>query len=167
MKKITFILDKVVNAGAALSGVIIFVMTLAISYETIMRYFFNKSLLGINELTCYGLLWFTMLGSAWVLRNDKHIRIDVVLAFIKGRPKIILQIVISIICIIAMAMLTYYSGKEVYKEYLKHSYMYSVLELPKYLVMLIMPVGFCMLVYEFVRKLSRFITILNDKSQWD
>lgn len=152
MKTILSVLDKIVDIAAYLAGCLLFIMILMISFETIQRYFFNHTLMGATELTEYGLLWFTLLGSAWVLRNDKHIRIDVVLVLLKGKHKIALEFAINLLCLVVIGIVVYYSGKEVYKEYVKQSYMYSVLELPKYLIMMVMPVGFFMLFYEFLKK---------------
>lgn len=162
MKSILWALDKIVDFGAYLAGLLLLIMILVISLETVLRYFFNHTMMGVTELTEYGLMWFTLLGAAWVLRYDRHISIDVVKGLLKGKQKIAFELAINLLCLIIVGVVVYYSGKEVIKEYIKHSYMYSVLELPKYLIMLALPIGFFMLFYEFLKKVcSKLEVLLN------
>lgn len=162
MKIILSVLDRMVDIGAYLAGMILFIMIMVISLETVLRYFFNHTMMGVTELTEYGLMWFTLFGAAWVLRYDRHISIDVVRSLLHGKQKIALELAINLLCLAVVGVVVYYSGKEVLKEYAKQSYMYSVLELPKYLIMMAIPIGFLMLFYEFLKKVCNRLHALLD-----
>lgn len=164
MKKITKFMDKIVDIGAVITGLIILTVTLLVSLETILRYFWNISFLGTTELTEYGLLWLTLAGATWVLRQDMHLKIDVLSLFLKEHNQILLSLICNAICLIVVLMVFVFGCSEVIMEYCKQGYMYSILELPKALVMSIIPIGFFMLAYEFWKKLYREAKALLSKS---
>lgn len=163
MKIIIKILDKIVDIGAIFTGVVILAVTLLVSTETVLRYFWNISFAGTNELTEYALLWLTLAGATWVLKQDMHLRIDVLSLFLNNRQKIRLDMLCNIICLVVVALVFIFGFKEVMVEYYAKGYMYSVLELPKTLVMSIIPVGFFMLAYEFAKRIYRNVTALTAK----
>lgn len=163
MKIIIKIMDKIVDIGAIFTGVVILAVTLLVSAETVLRYFWNISFAGTNELTEYALLWLTLAGATWVLRQDMHLRIDVLSLFLNNRQKIRLEMLCNIVCIIVVLLVFFFGFREVMVEYVARGYMYSVLELPKALVMAIIPIGFFMLAYEFAKRIYRNVTELSAK----
>ena len=52
-----------------------------------MRYFLNRPLVWVLELTEYALLWVTFLGAAWLLRQGGHVQVDVIVDFMSRRWK--------------------------------------------------------------------------------
>ena len=52
-------------------------ITFAITYDVIVRYVFNDTLLWLNDVTGYLLAALTFLGGAYVMSRDGHTRVDI------------------------------------------------------------------------------------------
>ncbi|MES1950525.1 tripartite AtP-independent periplasmic transporter subunit DctQ [Salinisphaera sp. S4-8] len=59
-----------------LCALVIVAMALSVTYEVASRYFFGRPTIWVTELASYFLVAVTFLGAAWTLRNDGHIRMD-------------------------------------------------------------------------------------------
>jgi TRAP-type C4-dicarboxylate transport system permease small subunit len=53
-------------------------------------------------------LWLTLIGSYLVARQDTHLKVEAFTDFLKGKPKLWLQLFINLVSVICAAILTYY-----------------------------------------------------------
>ena len=63
------------------------VMTVLVSVEVILRYFFGKSLYITEELTRYLMVWVVFLGSSLAVRDNSHISIEILVNRFEGRAR--------------------------------------------------------------------------------
>jgi len=83
---------------AELSGWIIVLMMLSISYDVIMRYFFKAPTTWSFEVSRYMLIMVVFLGGGWALPADGHVSVDIVtdkLSRKKQKAFIIVSTIIS------------------------------------------------------------------------
>ena len=69
-----------VHGLSVLAVVIIAAMTIGISAEVILRLFSFPSIVGMIELTEYGLFVSTFFVAPYLLRTNEHIRVDIVMS---------------------------------------------------------------------------------------
>jgi TRAP-type C4-dicarboxylate transport system permease small subunit len=69
-----------VSALSVLAVTIIAAMTIGISAEVILRMFSFPSIVGMIELTEYGLFVSTFFVAPYLLRTNEHIRVDIVMS---------------------------------------------------------------------------------------
>ena len=62
--------DRFLDVSPVISGIIIVLIMLAVCANVIMRYFLNRPIVGIDEISEYLLLFITFIGSAWLLREE-------------------------------------------------------------------------------------------------
>lgn len=55
---------------------VILVMALSVTYEVVVRYVFGRPTIWVTEVSSYMLVAVAFLGAAWTLRNDGHIRME-------------------------------------------------------------------------------------------
>ena len=103
--KIWSALDRAITAMMALGAAIIIIDMLAVSVDVILRYSIGFTYTGLFELTEYSLLWITFLATAWLLKINGHIRLDLILDRLNPRRKLITNIVTSVNCEIMMGFL--------------------------------------------------------------
>jgi TRAP-type C4-dicarboxylate transport system permease small subunit len=85
MAALSALYGRVLTACGIASAVVILAMTLLIVCDVALRNFFGIVIRGSVELTEYGLFLSAMMATPWLLREGRHIRIDVVLARLPAR----------------------------------------------------------------------------------
>ena len=78
MKRLWMVFDRIMLCSAVVAGFLLLLITLFVSYSVTLRYMRYNPPIWILQFTEYALLWVTFLGSAWLLRQEKHIRIGFV-----------------------------------------------------------------------------------------
>jgi TRAP-type mannitol/chloroaromatic compound transport system permease small subunit len=87
MRRILSVVDLVSTwVGKGVSVLTLFV-ALAIVYEIFMRYAFVKPTVWASESTAFACGLVYLLGGAWTLLEDKHVRIDMVYAKVSPRGR--------------------------------------------------------------------------------
>lgn len=90
LKIIDYILTKVIEVFLAITFIAIFIM---VFYQIILRYVFSTSLFGTAEVYTMLFTYSAALGSALMMRNREHIKIDIFINRIPRKPaKVILTI---------------------------------------------------------------------------
>jgi TRAP-type C4-dicarboxylate transport system permease small subunit len=152
------IFDKILTALMVLACALVILDTLAVTVDVILRYSLGMTWTGLFEITEYSLLWITFLSTAWILRVDGHIRVDLVLTHFNPRRRAIVNIVTSIFCIILLCILTWYSVKINLNDYQTGRYISSILQPVKWPIEIIIPVGYFLLLIELLRKTYGYLT---------
>jgi C4-dicarboxylate transporter DctQ subunit len=157
MKHFFRIFDHILNVMAFLAGLILVFIMVSVGLEVIMRYFFNRPLMWVTEVTECLLLYITFLGSAWLLREEGHVKVDILLNRLKPRAAAFLGIIGSLVGIFVSIIMTVY-GLSVTWDYFKRGiYTPTAMEIPVSAILLIIPLGSFILSVQFLRRTGRFI----------
>src|SRR5688572_32637383 len=70
------LLDVVIDAFALVAVLILVALVACIGLEVVMRYFFGQPTRWVNEFSEYALLWLAFLAAPWVLREDAHVKVE-------------------------------------------------------------------------------------------
>jgi C4-dicarboxylate transporter DctQ subunit len=162
LDKLQKLFDATVVCGAFVSGVIFGLVTLFLCIDTFMRYFFNRPITGVLECTEYGLLFFTLLSAAWLLKRDKHVRMDLVISKLKPIKRAAINAVTSILGAIVCGIITYYGILVVIERFKSGQRFPSTLEPLSYPLMSVIPVCFFLLFIQFC--LSALRSLADAKS---
>jgi C4-dicarboxylate transporter DctQ subunit len=155
------IFDKIITALMVLGAALILVDTLAVSFDVILRYSLGLTWTGLFEIMEYSLLWITFLSAAWILKIDGHIRVDLLLDRLRPRRRAITNTVASIICLILLGILTWYSAKLTLNHYQMGTYISSILQPVKWPIDIIIPIGYFLLFIVLLRKTYGYLTSLK------
>lgn len=78
MRKLTLIIDAIsIWTGKAISWLIFFVVIFVL-YEILMRYVFHRPTLWVSESMVFGSGLTYVLGAAWALQDNRHVKIDMI-----------------------------------------------------------------------------------------
>lgn len=157
LKRVTSIFDQGNNVLAFFASILIIVMMLIVVYEIFIRRFLNSPTIWTAEVTRYILLWITFLSAAWLLREEGHVKMDILLDRLNPRAQSILNIITSSICTIICLIITWYAGKVTWDQLQSGFLMPGLWSPPKWPIMAIIPVGFFLLFVQFMRRTYRFI----------
>jgi TRAP-type C4-dicarboxylate transport system permease small subunit len=159
MKGLLKIFDRCLNFLSSLAGVILIFIMLSVCLEVIMRYFFNRPLIWVTEVTECLLLYITFLGTAWLLREDGHVRVDIMLNRLRPRVAAFLGIVNSVIGSFVALVLTWYGAIVMWDKFQRNVYTPSIMEIPIAAIIVIIPVGSIMLLTQFILRTTKFVRI--------
>ncbi len=150
--RVGHIFDRILDIAAALTMIMVIFIMLAVSTAVTMRYFGGGSLTWVVDVSSIILLHITFLGAAWLLRSDGHIKVDLVINRLNSRHQSFLNLSTSLIAVLIFAFITWYSAKSTWAYYLAGDYMPGLLQIPKWLVIDIIPIGSFLLFIQSLRR---------------
>ncbi len=108
--------DKFADILGYISATILILMTLNVFYDVIMRYFFKTGSIAFQELEwhLFGLLF--LIGISYTLKEDGHVRVDVIYDNLSAKKKAIINIVGTVVFLIPFALLIAFGSIEFVKE---------------------------------------------------
>jgi C4-dicarboxylate transporter DctQ subunit len=151
--KLSKIFDTILTVTAYLSGSLIVIMMLSISYEVVMRYFFNSPTIWVIDFSGYMQYAVVLLGAAWVLKNDGHSKIDVISNRFQGKKRLILSLLTCSIGLIACGLFFWKGLEATWGAYQRSEFLYRDVEVPTALLLVFFPLGFSMLFIQFAREI--------------
>ena len=157
MKKLSVIFDRVLSSLAGIAAVLIGVACISVCVEIIARYFLNRPQAWVFETTEYILLWVTFLATAWVLRKEGHVRIDILVDQLNPRGQVLVSIITSIIGAIACLVVSWYGVRVAWTYYKQGIIIPKTLQLPQSPILAIIAVGSFLLFIQFLRRTYRYL----------
>ena len=142
--------DCIVDGGAAISGIILGLVTVLVCIDIVMRYFFNKPIQGALESSEYGLLFLTLLAATWLVRKDKHVRMELLIHELKPVTQAYVNGITSILCVLISGFITYYGVLVVIDRFRTGHRLTTTLEPLSYPLMSIIPLCFFLLIIQFI-----------------
>ena len=140
---------------AWIAGVLTVLMMLAIVYSVFMRFFFNQPQPAIIELSGYMLLYITFLGAPWLLRQDGHVRVDIMIDYLKPQARATILGVTSIIGTLVSLVIVIWGTVITADLFKRDVTVTNILETPQWLLMVIIPIGGLFLTVEFIVKATQ------------
>lgn len=150
--KLSAIFDRTIDLLAALGAAVIAFMTIIVCWDVIGRYFIGSGPLWVLEVTEYGLLWFTLLASAWVLKGERHVKIDILLLSLHPKTRALFNMVTSVLATAACLIVVWYSTGVVWEYIQSGERLPSEVRPYKFIPYLILPIGFLFLFIQFIRR---------------
>ncbi len=152
LRKFDLIADRAVFLPALLGIAILIFLLLGITADIILRYFFSCPIYWMLEVCTYCLLGLTLSSSAWVLKEEGHVKIDVVFNRLNPRTQSLLNITTSIFGAIIFLIITFYGVKVTYYHFQIGWYAATLLRPPTWPMFACIPVGSLLLSIQFLRR---------------
>lgn len=149
---------------AKLSGWIVFVMMLTITYDVGMRYLFRKPTTWSFEVNTYMLIAVVFLGGAWTLPAGGHVAVDIITERLKPAKKAILGVITSLMAMFYLAIFAITAFKFTYDAWANNIKSTQYLEWPLWPMRSFLLIGAVLLFFEFSFKLIRNIQVLKQKN---
>jgi len=167
MKKISrfwTVFDNILNIMAAIGMIILIFMMLVVCYEVVTRYFFGRGTVWVIEFSEYALLYITFLGTAWVLRREGHVEMDLITIRLNQNTQIIVKGVVSVLSALLCLAFTWF-GAVVALDHLRRGMQQPTLVAPPdFPLLVVIPIGFFLLFIQFLRRAYKYL-ILKDLAE--
>ncbi len=149
--------DFIIEFLAYLAGIILLVITFAVTGSALVRYLGFRAPIWTLQYTEYGLLWFTFLGAAWLLREGGHISIDTVISRLYAKSRRKVEIIDDIFGFIVSIIIFWFGTLHTIDLYQRGIMEVKGVIVPKFPFFLIIPLGGLTLSIQFVRNFLKKI----------
>ena len=150
-------LDRMIKALSWLGGLVaalaLAVLSISVIWEVIARGVFRSPTIWSMEISTYGIAAICFLGLGWVLRQGRHLEIDLVVARLSERLRQRIGIATDAFCVAFCALLVWYGVNFVDVSYIIGSVSVSELRVPQWIPQLTLPIGFALLFLEFIARI--------------
>src|SRR5258706_10150385 len=138
------------NLFGAIAIAILAASGILICIDVLMRYAFNRPLLGSIEIIEYALVYITFLGASWAVPRGAHIDIDVC---VQAMPKFwqrVCAFLSNFISLGVAIVLMVFGASVTWTSYMRGAFKPTTLEIPTWIVLLIIPIGSALLAARFL-----------------
>ena len=146
-------LDKVCQLCAVIGALLLLFVTFSIAYSIVTRQMGLGSPIWIFQFNEYALLWVTFLGTAWLLAEDKHVHICLLTNVLGKRINKVLDILHNLVGFGLCGVLAWYGFFSTQNHLARNVIDTQAVDVPKWLILSIIPLGFVLLSLQFLRKL--------------
>ncbi|MEE4363971.1 MAG: TRAP transporter small permease [Desulfotignum sp.] len=145
-------IDKLLGIMAFFAGVLLLFVTFSISYTIFSRITGLSSPLWVLQCNEYALLWITFLGTAWVLKRDKHVSIDLVTGRLSPKKQSWFRLFHSLLGMLLCLVFLWYGTRVTIEQFQRGVVDVQAVDVPKYIILMVIPIGFFALVLQFARQ---------------
>ena len=144
-------LDRLTNILAILAGVYLVWIFLAIVFQVVARSFFLYGSSHIFTFIEYGLLYITMAGAPWLVREKGHVYIEILTAAVSEQVRPILSRAVVGLVILICVIITYYGIEVTIRAFVRDEMDMRSLDMPRWMLMISMPICFGLMSLQFLR----------------
>lgn len=143
--------DALLYAMAALAGAVLVWLMVAVVGSVAMRNAGLQPFAWLFTSTEYGMLYLTMLGAPWLVRERGHVHIELLTAALPPRAGRVLSRAVAALCVLVSAVLAWKGAELVATNIARNDYDVRAYFFPRWLLTIAFPLSFGMMAIEFAR----------------
>lgn len=105
LKKLERSFDRFADIIGNLTAIAMVLMILNVFYDVIMRYFFRSGSIAMQEMEWHLFSVIILLGIAYTLKEDGHVRVDIIYDKLSARKKALINMLGTVFFILPIAIL--------------------------------------------------------------
>jgi TRAP-type transport system small permease protein len=155
MPKLSRLYGRVLDALVATACLLLLGLTFIIGADVLLRNIGAGGIAPANELSEDALYLITLLAAPGLLRQGRHIRVDIVLRLLPPQAGWAIEWVSDAIGLVCCLYFVWYGAKAALDSFMSGSLSIKTLILPEWWLLAPMPVAFALLALEFVFRMHR------------
>lgn len=156
-KRFWTVFDVALNVMTFVAGVLLLLIMLTISANVALRYIFHRPVGWSIEVSLYLLIFIAFLVIAWVLREEGHVKMDIVTLMLKESMRDLVDTITSAINTVISIIITFAAAKVTWDLYESDYFTPTILMMPKWIFVAIIAFGFFMLSIQFMRRTHGYL----------
>ena len=149
-RALTVVENVVASAALAAAAAIAIV-------AVVLRYAFNYLIFWSEEAVIYLVLLSVFVGAVITLRHDEHVRVDLLPVLLKGRARLAVQVLATLLTLVYLAVLGTYGWLLLFEPATRDT-VTPALKLPLWVVYFALPLGFTLMFLRTLEVLFRQLT---------
>jgi C4-dicarboxylate transporter, DctQ subunit len=151
-----------VNAMAWLAGLLMAGMMVSICVDVIVRNMGFQSSAHLFTFTEYALLMVPCLGAPWLVREKGHVYVEIFLMSVGERFRRVMTFAVGLGCVLVCGLIAWYGFDVTWTNYVRSDVDVRSMDMPRWMVVIFIPIGFLMMGIEFLRLLIKGESVLGD-----
>jgi len=152
MKRLGASFDRLLTYFSVVGMSLIAGIMLLVVAKVAMRYFFNNPIVWVIDITEYAMLFITFLGTAWLLKKEGHVIMDLLLDRLNRKGRHMAIVITSVAAATTCFIITWY-GVVVGLDWYNINYFYQgALDIPAFYLEAVIPVGMLLVAIQFMRR---------------
>jgi TRAP-type C4-dicarboxylate transport system permease small subunit len=147
--------DALIFGMAALAAFLMAAMMVVICLDVLLRNLGYQSSAHFFTFTEYALLMVPCMGAPWLVREKGHIYVEILLMTFGPRARARMTVAIGVACIALCLVLAWYGFGIAWQDFVQSEKDVRSLDMPRWMVVVWIPVGFLLMAVEFARFLWR------------
>ncbi len=148
--------DKILFFLFWLAGGLLMFATVGTCLDVILRYSLNRPIHWMLEITEYIMLYIPFLCAAVVLKEEGHIRVDLLINRFSRKNKAWVNILTSLVGGIIMLAYTWFGAQTTLDAYRRGVPSLESLRTPVFLILMIIPIGSFLFTIQFLRQTAHY-----------
>jgi len=150
------IFDRLNDIMMLLATVFFWVMLGVTIYGIVFRRS-GLSVAWVIEIAEYSLLYIIFLATTSVLIQEGHVKADFIVNRLGSKTQSIIGVITSVLAAATCCVLTWYGTMVTWNCFAQKIPTIMYLGIPKFVVLMIIPVGFCLLTVQFARMTYKYM----------
>jgi TRAP-type C4-dicarboxylate transport system permease small subunit len=152
------VIRRAADVAGLLAGFATLAMVLLVSYDVLMRYFFDRPQLFVDEVASFLQVLLVFGGAAYTFRVGGHVRVDLVTGLAGPAARAWLRIVTLGLGVVFLAVVIWVTTESAYTAY-RYGRVSAVMLYPLWLPMAFIPAGLALLGALMLLALARQVTL--------
>jgi TRAP-type mannitol/chloroaromatic compound transport system permease small subunit len=150
--KVSITIDWIINILAICAGVVTFGVMVLVSVDVIMRYYLNRPLENVFEITGHSLVFMTFLAAPWVLKIDQHVKMEGLLSWFSEKDQCFINFITSLLGVIICLVLFVFGFEGTWDYYERGLWFPGGARIPQYPILSIIVIAYFFLMLQFLRR---------------
>jgi TRAP-type C4-dicarboxylate transport system permease small subunit len=156
MKTMGALFDKILLFLFWLAGGLLMFATVGTCLDVILRYSLNRPIHWMLEITEYIMLYIPFLCAAVVLKEEGHIRVDLLINRFSRKNKTWVNMITSLVGGIIMLIYAGFGAQATLDAFKRGDPSLESLKIPVFLILMIIPIGSFLFTIQFLRQMARY-----------
>lgn len=154
--------DKILLFLFWLAGGLLMFATVGTCIDVILRYSLNRPIHWMLEITEYIMLYIPFLCAAVVLKEEGHIRVDLLINHFNQKNRTWVNMITSLVGGIIMLIYAGFGVQATLDAFKRGVPSLESLKIPVFLILMIIPIGSFLLTIQFLRQMARYYRELKN-----
>lgn len=155
MRGIRRVWDRLLDLCAGLAAGLTAVLTLGVCADVILRSLTDGGLPWVFDLVEYGMLFITALMAAPVLREGRHVEVDLVVSLVPGAARRWMRVAGALLCLLVSGVLALAAAEAARRSFVDGSVIFRYVLIPEWIPFAGVALMFALLAVECGRMLAR------------
>lgn len=151
------LIDRVSTAAGSFAGWIMVAVSAFIGYEILSRALFSQPSVWVYDISTYSLVWFTFIAAGFVLKEKKHLAVDLMIALAAPRVKAASELLSLLLMLGFIGFMLVYSYQDMAHTFATGELEPTIIRTPAYMVLAGMVLGLFIFCVQIIRELCRAV----------
>jgi C4-dicarboxylate transporter, DctQ subunit len=160
-RKISWLVDEISVLTGILSALLMGAIAFIVCFEVIMRFVFRNPTGWTIEFIPYLILWGGFIGGSITLKENRHIRVDLLIRTLSPKSQTIMEAITGAIGILFCSVLFWEGVKMVVQTREMGTQSSGTLAIPIFVPQLCIPIGAALILIQFVKRFCQDVCCLK------